>query len=260
LAFVLVEGGLFPVVVNRDDRPRYIAALERADDGDLKPLVSFWSSLQSREITRALSLAEEVASPTTPSKPLTPIQIIFAAGERLRHLRTAAEQAKRQVLVTADNVYDESEKYTNSIVKALNEQFTEDDPSYHAVLEFSNDQTSHWFHRQVVEIAQGLEYFADLTTYHRWIRLKIQAQRRYEITLSIHGLGRNFSGTMVVTGYFAERLLDEDYTSVSSEPKRIFEEMFVFTYQQPPNEVLNRFGTWLEHSMTIAMEMWRTQL
>ena len=253
-AFVLVEGGLFPVVIDRDDRPRYIGALEQADAGDLTLLVSLWCSLQSREITRALSIAEEVGP-----RP-TPLQIIAAAGDRLRQLRTQAELAKRQVLVSADSVHSAATGYAQKIVGALNQQFQSSDPTYHAELEVSDDLTAHWFHRQVVEVAKKHEYFADQTTYHKWLRLKIQASRRYEIILSVHGLGRNFSGTMAVTGYFAERSLDENNISNTSDPQEIFEEVFVFTYQQSVKDVLKRFAGWLEYSITIAMEMWRTQL
>ena len=93
-----------------------------------------------------------------------------------------------------------------------------------------------------------------------WLRIKIKTDRRYEVTLSVHGLGRNFSGTMAATGYFAERLLDENNISITSEPKEIFDDVFIFTYQQSSKDVLKRFAGWLEYSMTIAMETWRTQL
>jgi hypothetical protein len=259
-AFVLIEGGLFPVVINRDDRLRYIEALEQADADDLKPLVSLWCSLQSREITRALSIAEDVGPAGRQKTRPNPLQIIAAAGDRLRQLRTQAELAKRQVLVTADAIHAAATDYAIDIVDALNQQFQQNDPTYHAELDVSDNSTGHWFHRQVVEVARKYEYFADLTTYHRWLRIKIQADRRYEVTLSIHGLGRIFSGTMVVTGYFAERSLDENNISVTSDSDEIFEDLFVFTYQQSANDVLKRFAGWLENSLTIAMEMWRTQL
>jgi hypothetical protein len=259
-AFVLVEGGLFPVVINRDDRPRYIEALEQADAGDLKALVSLWCSLQIRELTRALSIAEDVGpAGITRTRP-TPLQIIAAAGDRLRQIRTESELAKRRVLETADAVHCAAIDYANGIVDALNQQFLKDDPNYRAELDISNNFTSHWFHRQVVEIAKKYEYFADITTYHKWLRMKIQADRRFEVTLSVHGLGRNFSGTMAVTGYFAERSLDENNISIPSDPSEIFDEIFVFTYKQSSKDVLKRFMGWLEYSMTTAMEMWRTQL
>jgi Fic family protein len=259
-AFVLVEARLFPIVINRDDRPRYIEALEQADAGDLKPLVSLWCSLESREITRALSIADDVGPAGLARTRPTPLQVIVAAGDRLRQLRVEAELAKRQVLVTADAVHTAAIDYTRNIVEALNQQFRINDPNYHAELDVSNDFTRHWFHQQVVGVAKKYEYFADLTTYHRWLRVKIHTDDRYEVTLSIHGLGRNFSGTMAVTGYFAERSLDENNISVASEPKEIFDDVFVFTHRQSSNDVLKRFTDWLEYSMTIAMETWRTQL
>jgi hypothetical protein len=247
-------------VINRDDRPRYIEALEQADAGDLNPLVSLWCSLQSREITRALSIAEDVGPAGIQTTHPTPLQIIAAAGDRLRRLRTQAELAKRQVLVTADAVHVEAIDYANKIVAALNQQFQQNEPTYHAELDVSDNFTSHWFHRQVVEVARKYEYFADQTTYHKWLRIKIQTDRRYEVTLSVHGLGRNFSGTMAVTGYFVERSLDENNISTTSDPQEIFDDVFVFTYQQSSKDVLKRFAGWLEYSMTIAMEKWRIQL
>ena len=256
-AFVLVESGLFPVVISRDDRRRYIEALEQADAGDLRPLASLWGSLESREISRALSIAEE-AGPV--GARLTPLQVIAAAGERLRQLRQQAELAEQAVLVTADAVHEAASKYLSEIVNAFNKQFRESDPNYHAELEISNDYTTHWFHHQVVEVAKKFEYFADLIAYHKWLRVKIQADRRYEITFSIHSLGRDFSGTMAVTGYFAERLLDEHNISVTSEPQQVFENPFIFTYQQLSRDVMKRFLEWLECSVAIAIEMWRTQL
>ena len=39
---------MFPLVVTRDDRTRYIDALELADQGDLSPLVQLFAQLQKR--------------------------------------------------------------------------------------------------------------------------------------------------------------------------------------------------------------------
>lgn len=38
-SLVLVQDGLFPLVITRDDKTKYIDALEEADAGDLKPLI-----------------------------------------------------------------------------------------------------------------------------------------------------------------------------------------------------------------------------
>jgi Fic family protein len=56
-SLVLIKGGLFPLVVNRDDREKYIDTLEAADEGDLGSLVNLFARLQKRDLTKAIVYA-----------------------------------------------------------------------------------------------------------------------------------------------------------------------------------------------------------
>ncbi len=47
-SLLFIQAGLFPLVVTRDDRVRYIDALEAADNGDMRLLVTFFTELQQR--------------------------------------------------------------------------------------------------------------------------------------------------------------------------------------------------------------------
>jgi hypothetical protein len=58
LAFI--KAGWFPLVVTRDDRVRYIEALEGADRGNLTSLVELFSSLERKAFVNALGIAREV--------------------------------------------------------------------------------------------------------------------------------------------------------------------------------------------------------
>ena len=53
-SLVLIKGGFFPLVVSRDDREKYIDALEAADEGDLTSLVGLFAGLQKRDLTKAI--------------------------------------------------------------------------------------------------------------------------------------------------------------------------------------------------------------
>jgi len=53
-SLIFVKAGWFPVVVTRDDRLRYMNALETADQGDLRSLVSFFSEVERRTMFRAM--------------------------------------------------------------------------------------------------------------------------------------------------------------------------------------------------------------
>ncbi len=59
-SLVLLENGLFPLVITRDDRKEYIKALEWADQGELAPLVHIITQSQLRYIRKASRIAEEI--------------------------------------------------------------------------------------------------------------------------------------------------------------------------------------------------------
>src|SRR6476469_3859051 len=53
-SLLFIKAGWFPVVVTRDDRTRYIDALEIADEGGLRPLVLFLADLQKQILFEAI--------------------------------------------------------------------------------------------------------------------------------------------------------------------------------------------------------------
>ncbi len=57
-SLVLMKAGLFPMTVDREEKGAYIDALERADHGDLAPLVDLVARMQSETVTRALKASE----------------------------------------------------------------------------------------------------------------------------------------------------------------------------------------------------------
>ena len=59
-SLVLVKDGIFPLVITRDDKPKYLDALEAADDGNLKILVSMIATLQVVQFRKATAISEAV--------------------------------------------------------------------------------------------------------------------------------------------------------------------------------------------------------
>ncbi|MGC8475520.1 MAG: Fic family protein, partial [Acetobacteraceae bacterium] len=106
-AFVFIRRGLFPIVIDRDDRGEYIACLERADRGDIAPLVALWCRLQTREITEALSLSETMETATgTPGAART--HLLAAIAEQARQRRQTVPARREAMLAAAERVFDDS--------------------------------------------------------------------------------------------------------------------------------------------------------
>ena len=65
IASPLSELDLFPLVVTRDDKNKYIDALEAADKGELKPLVDLFASFQRTQFRTATALSENILTAGT---------------------------------------------------------------------------------------------------------------------------------------------------------------------------------------------------
>lgn len=256
VAFVLIEAGLFPIVVSREDRDlRYIPALEKADDGDLFPLVTLFSEYEKQQITSALSIVEDL-----PAERSSLDAILSAARDRLVERDRALQAQQREVLREADLVLDRMQQTISHLADRLNGEVLTN--GRRADFQVSTRTTLHWFRWQIGEVANQSRYFADMDAYHKWVRLRIkeETQSHSEIVLSIHALGRPFAGVMAVNGYFAKREPGEDGRSDTGAPVPLAKAPFSFAYTEEGADVQRRFQMWMEEVLAVGLEEWRRQL
>ena len=81
-----------------------------------------------------------------------------------------------------------------------------------------------------------------------------------EIVLSLHSLGRNFSGVLALSGYFAEREQDDDGRRISGLPRMIAERPLSFTYAEKFEDISRRVTEWTEMALNIGLEELRRVL
>ncbi len=89
-SLVFIKSGFFPLVVSRDDRTKYIDALESADQGDLSALALLFSQIQKRALTKAIGSAMEIRPVATVDEALS------ATRDMLVDLRRAVPKEYRE--------------------------------------------------------------------------------------------------------------------------------------------------------------------
>jgi fido (protein-threonine AMPylation protein) len=60
IALAFIKAGWFPLIVKRDNWSRYVETLEKADQGDLRPLVTMFVEAQRNAVILASEVAYEV--------------------------------------------------------------------------------------------------------------------------------------------------------------------------------------------------------
>lgn len=247
---VFVKAGWFPLVLTRDERDGYITALEQADQGDLRALISLFAHAQRRAFTNALSLSEEVSleqrslqdalqafAESIQRGQAVQVALPKQQAEQLhRHLKTRLEQFKGQLGTILHNHQPEL-----------------------AVTEASSGKPNdHYYRYQIIETARRLDYFANLRDYRSWIHLYLEMPSRFTVGLlfSIHAVGKQPHGLMACSGCVYERGEEGaviDLQTLSEVP-------FQFTGYDKLPLLKKRFGEWLNIALIVALEYLRKRL
>src|SRR5262249_28691559 len=83
-SLLFIKAGWFPVVVTRDDRARYIDALEVADGHDLRPFISVVVDIQKRALFQSSQAAADIQTPQTVDQAIaTARRLLTGSGKGL---------------------------------------------------------------------------------------------------------------------------------------------------------------------------------
>ncbi len=256
-SLVLIRAGWFPLTITRDDRDRYMTALEAADAGELERLVALFSQREKSAFRGALSAAEE-------AKRTVHVESVIAATKddlrrREEAVRREWERARDtaralEILATsrAEEVATQLREELRPLVPGLRVQIDDEPPG---------GGRSHFFRREIVATAKHLNYFANVRDYAAWVRLMIfTADSRAEILLSTHGIGRGFRGVLGISALFRRRDEAEEPEQGSVEAVPLTDEVFQVNYVEDAADVKPRFERWLDAVLVRGLETWRRGL
>ena len=247
-SLVLIKQGLFPLVVTRDDRTAYLDALEAADEGALKPLVDLISTLQRVQFRKSVALSETVLSDKTDVKE-TLDGLHAAAG------KTAVERRKEleRVFDIAGAVKERLRERLEEIAPDVGNALLRITPSGSARVRVGDTETDHWYRAQIIQNAKHhLRYFVNFGEFRSWVALIMNWERRARLVFAIHGIGHQFSGSLICAPFLEIRDEDED-----GDPRSTFvpvaEEGFIFFYNDTEDTARKRLQPWLENVLKVAL-------
>lgn len=253
---VLVKGGLFPLVVTRDDRATYINALEDADKGDLKPLVNLIAKLQRKRFLKAVDLSKAVLSEHDPEDIVR--DGLDALLEAAKRAAVERKKALEEVFEIADDVQRDLHERLESTAPEIEDALKQVDPLARAWVTIGTDETSHYYRAQIIENAnEYLNYFANFARFRSWVALHIQwmqRKRRAQLVFAIHGIGHQFNGSLICAPFLEFRAKDEAETETRSTLVPVAEEGFLFFHDETEDAALERFHPWRDLVLRVALK------
>ncbi len=247
-SMVLVRAGLFPLVVTRDDKAKYLDALKAADNGDLGPLVDLFAALQRSQFRKATALSENILTEGIDVASI--MDGLMKAADRSRESRA---QELRKVFTHAETLETDMVLYLETLVPKLQQVMLSFSPKGSAFVMRSTAATSHYYWGQIIGNAKKLDYFVDTSSYRSWVTLKLTWNRRAGLVFAFHGIGRPFSGSLICAPFLEFRDLDEE-EQTHSTIMSVTDEAFVFFYNETLEQTKHRFTTWREKVVAVALK------
>jgi Fic family protein len=255
---VFLRAGWFPLVIRdiRQERARYLDALEEADHGELSALVGVFAAAQKRAFVQALGISGQVLR-------LTRAEQIIAATrdlliERERSKRAEWERAKVVAQVIQRQGRDRLEEIARGLSSATRGYL--DDARFFVDSESNGGQRSHYFRWQIIETAKQLDYYANTAEYRAWLRLVLRTETQAEILVSFHGTGFEYRGILAVSACFFRREVTEEGEREVQDVTPLSSEIFQINYRERENDASARFRDWLEDVLVKGLELWRAGL
>lgn len=258
-SLVFIRAGWFPLVVTRDDRERYINALEDADRGDLAPLVELFVARQRKSFVDALSIAGEAALQDERVKDVV-TSIVDLYADRLRQVTQRREWGHAKEI--ADRVVERGRQRFASLAGDLAAELGRFSPDFQFVVDHETNDGARrrWFASQTLAAARELDYVPNLRAYRAWVRLDLRTDTRAEILLSLTAVGREYRGVIGAALLFVRRPDEGDAEEHVIDLATASDELFQVNYMEPPGSALDRFDTWLDRSLVRALARWRETL
>jgi Fic family protein len=225
-SLVFIRAGWFPLIVKRDDHARYIEALEKADEDDLRPLVALFVETQHNALIEATEFAFD-ARPITSTH-----EAIVAARKRLlqrgkalpewRAVREAATQLTTLALERLEIVVAE----LTSEIGVLADGFAFN--VRHHVLRPDPAITRDFSYKRLVELLLTTGRFDSLILYFTG--------------------GSNRNMTVVAN------------LRIQGAEPAIIGSSFQINYEEALASTRSRFGSWLDRVIVEGLNAWRLTL
>jgi len=192
---VMQRHQLAPLVIDRFHRAGYLDALDRANDGDLRPLIELFINLESTALVSELEAADTHLAGTSS-------QVAHTLAAR----RAQAEQQLRNALVPrATAILAQIRHWLTAKERELGELFAEqgirdvrvqvnvsdsEHPEHPARARLNEIPKHAWFRRQVIQSAQRAGHFAYFGGFVALARLKLTVEGvQLDFLVSLHGAG-----------------------------------------------------------------------
>ena len=239
-SLLFIKAGWLPLIVKRDDRARYIEALEKADAGDLRPLIKVFVEAQRTALLQASEVVYGVR-PITSSH-----DAIVAARDRLLQRGRMPLKEWRAAKDTATTLHQSAMKRFQQVAQELQEEIGSLVKGFAFGVGTGEPNAG-----SNTKAVQDAGHAADFNEHSATVQLGLSTGSNAAVVLSFHAIGPRFHGIIGVVAYLSLQRAD---------PVLLKDGTFQVNYAEDLASAQARFSAWLERVIVEGLNEWRKTL
>ena len=261
LTWHLVKEGFLPTVISRDDRGKYIEALEAADQENLLPFVDLIVQLEKRTILQALGEPEPFAESGLVD------QVVDHIVEQIKRQSRDKEDQLRSVNKSAEELRDAARQHLLEKSTEITGRLNAAGMSVEPMVDIGGPgEKEHWYRMEVIGTAKAARYWVNLNESRFFVKLSLNPDEtrfpRLVFVISLHHMGNQLTGIMAATAFaLIEHYPDDASGILQLTGAPYFRDCtvspFTFTWGDDAEAIVPRFYTWTEECFSIALRHWQ---
>ncbi len=243
-SLILIKAGWFPLVIKLEEKAKYIDALECADAGDLRPLISMFTAVQRRLFLAGFDLAYRVRPPETIDA------AVSSARDLLIGLGGTIPKEWSRAKEVAENLWNRTARRLNYAAKKLSAEVASVRPDFRfGVSGAVRGNTSR--SGEITRVASELHYSANLSGHHQFVQLTFDTSRSAALVISFHEVGASYRGIIGVSALFQAE---------GEKAVPVCDEFFQINYEEEQSQAEARFDPWLEQCVVRGLALWQRSI
>ncbi len=258
-SLVLIRAGWFPFVVHRDDRSEYLDCLEKADSGDLLPLINAFGRFQKKAFNQAIKLSGNIllSSDSVEQVILAGARYLKAKEENKRlfieewnKLRNEYKQiAETLQAITIERIDELTSKFDQMLLEVGNQQnfrIEKYNYGFGPMLDAAIDSEASTMIANQFGLEAATSSDGWVCSLQIWRNHNLQIQFQFDFYTLLNSNWRLACGLA--------------YLTIPGPLNPLSSEAFECSTSEPLTTVIPRFKQWFEDALLLGFDYWRRQL
>ena len=198
-SLILIRGQLFPFTVKREEKAKYINALEKADAMKPQELITFFSAIQKRNIENALNYKTEKSQNS-----LSDVAKMFSQRVDVLNSRRR-EQRQKQFDNNRNLIFQHIYELLGAVQQELFLIIPYEKARINIITIKPYDELHYfWYTQQIVDYANAHNYYFNKFLPRGWSKISftISNDKKYDLIISVHHY--SYDDSVVAIGSFLE--------------------------------------------------------